>query len=122
VAATFSLPAKSTKHSFPPTGGSLGSTEGICWDWGTRACCELGRYCSLQSHRSQGQGFPLLLPLLHACPSRFTLAEGDPCWVALDQTFPRPVTHSWAADIEREQGVTSAGGLVQGVSRAPSTA
>ena len=37
VAATFSLPARSTKHSFPPEGGSLGSTGGTCWDWGVRA-------------------------------------------------------------------------------------
>lgn len=37
VAATFSLPARSTKHSFPPVGGSPGSAGGTCWDWRVRA-------------------------------------------------------------------------------------
>ena len=54
VAATFSLPARSTKHSVPPAGGSPGSTGGICWGWRIRAPWGLGRGCHHQNHRAKG--------------------------------------------------------------------
>lgn len=117
VAATFSLPARSTKHSFPPAGGSLGSTGGICWGWRIRALWGLGRGCRHQSHRAKG--FHHNLP---CTPSWFIHPEADPCWVALGCSFPSWGTHSLVADVECEQGMASAGGLVQGVSGAPSTA
>lgn len=40
----------------------------------------------------------------------------------LSQPFHGLGTHSWAADVECEQGMASAGGLVQGMGGAPATA
>lgn len=96
VAATFSLPARSTKHSFPPAGCSPGPTGGICWDWGIRAW------------------FPRRPPVhthVTLYTLRRTLAE-DPA----PAPSPGWATHALAADMECEQGMASAGGLVQGVS------
>lgn len=84
VAATFSLPARSTKHSFPPTGGSPGSTGGIC---GVGGSGSMGTWEGLSPSESQSQGFPLLPPA-HAPVGLYTQRQTPAGW-SWASSFPQ---------------------------------
>lgn len=106
------------KAQLPPHGGLPGVPWRYLWGRGTRARQGLGRGCPHQSHKAND-----LHHYLRHRPKSLSTSRGRP-WLGGPGPAPSPRgdTHSLTADVEREQGMASAGGLVQGVSRAPSAA